>query len=296
MELHIGLPSGAAIADQVAFAVAVEQAGFRGIAIGDNPALKQDPYIVLSEIAAATARILLYPAVANPVTSTPEVLAALAGSIEELAPGRSSLVIGSGDIAVRQFGLKPATLDEMQVCILRVRQLLEIHFGYNRPLLGMAASGPKAIALAASVADQLLAQVGFHPQVLARLHEIVIAQSTAANRPAVNIVHAIPISVDSDIEKARARLLPIARTWGKQGVYSLYGALHPEGYSPSPLEVIENAMVACTPDEITSRIAALENAGIGSVLCMFPNDPGAHWDHLQLLSEKAPISFREAGG
>lgn len=296
MELHIGLPNGAAIAEQVAFAVAVERAGFCGIAVGDNPAHKQDPYIVLSEVAAATERLLLYSAVANPVNNTPEVLAALAGSIEELAPGRSSLVIGSGDIAVRQFGLKPATLDEMRVCILRVRQLLEIHFGPNRPAVGMAASGPKTIALAASVADQLLAEVGFHPQVLAQLNEIVIAHSTAANRPGVRIAHALPISVDEDIEKAKARLLPLAHSWSKQGIYSLFSAFHPGGIPPSSLDIIENAMIACTPGEIAGRMAALENAGIQSIVCMFPSDPTAHWDHLRLLSENASVIFREAGG
>ena len=62
MELDVALPGGAPIADQIDLAVAAERAGFHGVAVGDNPRYKQDPYIVLSEIAVAHS-------VANPAMS-----------------------------------------------------------------------------------------------------------------------------------------------------------------------------------------------------------------------------------
>ena len=124
LEMHIGGPASAPLARQVAFIRRAEELGFAGVGIADHVEYGHDVYVTLALAAADTSTIQLYPAITNPVTRHPFVLASLASSLAALAPGRIKLAIGPGDTGVIQAGLKPATLDELRRAVEAIRRLL----------------------------------------------------------------------------------------------------------------------------------------------------------------------------
>ena len=64
------------------------------------------------------------PRVINPLTRPPSVAASAAATLEELAPGRTLLGIGTGFSAVYNVGLRAATLAKLEAYVGVVRGLL----------------------------------------------------------------------------------------------------------------------------------------------------------------------------
>ena len=154
----------------------VEGAGFDGAGILDSQLLCRDTFVTLGQAAAATSRLTLFPAVTNPFSRHVSVLAGAAATVDELAPGRTKVVIGTGYTSASTIGRRPGTLAQMRECIVGMRALLageslDFHgtpgrlafasSGRRVPIL-MAASGPRAIELAGEVADGVMLLVGFH--------------------------------------------------------------------------------------------------------------------------------------
>jgi 5,10-methylenetetrahydromethanopterin reductase len=153
----------------------VESAGFDGVGILDSQLLCRDTFVTLALAAVETSRLTLFPAVTNPFTRHVSVLASAAQSVDELAPGRTKVVIGTGYTSAHTIGRRPATLAQMRTFITELRALLAgraIDFGTTSGRLAyasgrhvpvlMAASGPKAIELAGEIADGVMLSVGFH--------------------------------------------------------------------------------------------------------------------------------------
>jgi 5,10-methylenetetrahydromethanopterin reductase len=153
----------------------VEAAGFDGAGILDSQMLCRDTFVTLGQAAASTSRLTLFPAVTNPFSRHVSVLASAVQTVEELAPGRTKVVIGTGYTSASTIGRKPAALAEMRSCITTLRRLLageavdfngtsaRLAYATGRPIpLLMAASGPKAIELAGEIADGVMLLVGFH--------------------------------------------------------------------------------------------------------------------------------------
>ncbi len=152
-----------------------EAAGFDGVGFLDSQLLCRDTFVTLGQAAVHTTRIALFPAVTNPFTRHPSVLAGGIQTVSELAPGRTKAVIGAGYTSATTIGRPQATLAEMRECITTVRRLLAgeaVDFqgtpgrlvyaaGQRVPVL-MAASGPRAIELAGEIADGVMLLVGFH--------------------------------------------------------------------------------------------------------------------------------------
>ena len=65
-----------------------EQQGFDLIGVVDSPTLAYDPYVALTLAAGQSERVRLGPAVTNPQTRHPLIIANLAAALEQLAPGR----------------------------------------------------------------------------------------------------------------------------------------------------------------------------------------------------------------
>src|SRR5262245_48489731 len=175
VRVHLRVPATAPMPELMALLRDIEAAGFDGAGILDSQMISRDTFVVLGHAAAHTSRIALFPAVTNPFTRHPSVLAGGIQTVEEMAPGRVKFVIGTGYTSASTIGRKPATLAEMRECIATVRALLAgqaVDFGGTPGRLGyasgrripvlMAASGPKAIEVAGEVADGALLLVGFN--------------------------------------------------------------------------------------------------------------------------------------
>ena len=180
VSVSLRVPGTAPMPELVKLIQDVEAAGFDGAGILDSQMLCRDTFVTLGQAAAATTRLTLFPAVTNPFTRHVSVLAGAAATVDELAPGRTKVVIGTGYTSASTIGRKPGTLAEMRACIAGLRALLageSMHFqgtpgrlayvtGPRRIPILMAASGPKAIELAGEVADGVMLLVGFHPGIV----------------------------------------------------------------------------------------------------------------------------------
>jgi alkanesulfonate monooxygenase SsuD/methylene tetrahydromethanopterin reductase-like flavin-dependent oxidoreductase (luciferase family) len=133
-----------------------EALGFDRVAFSDTAALiYHAAYPAVTAILIRTARIRVGPYVTNPVTRHWSIHAANARAFEELAPGRFFLGLGTGDGAVHSVGLKPARLADFRVAAGELRRTLP-----EGTPIHMAFSGPKGMAVAGALADELTIGTG----------------------------------------------------------------------------------------------------------------------------------------
>lgn len=181
------IPPCRALTEVAACVRDAEEAGFDVAWLPDSQFLWRDVWGALTLSAAQTRSISLGTCVTNLETRHPSVTAAAAASVEELAPGRVILGIGSGDSAVKTLGLKPTSLARMREQIGLLRTLLAggaADFdgrslsvkAAERPLpIYLAATGPMMQALAGELADGVIVVTGLAPDLvratLARIGE-----------------------------------------------------------------------------------------------------------------------------
>jgi 5,10-methylenetetrahydromethanopterin reductase len=176
LRVALRVPVGRPLPDVAAIVARCEDAGFDGIGIHDHPTSGRDAYLALALAARATHRLRLFPATSSPVVRHPLLLASLAHSLEEIAPGRACLTVAPGFISTRSIGQPRAGLASMRDAILDVRRLLageEVGFGPTSTRLRnrsakptpvyLLAAGPRMVELAGEVADGAFLMVGLHP-------------------------------------------------------------------------------------------------------------------------------------
>src|SRR5499425_1004897 len=175
VQVSLRIPGTAPMPELLKLVQQVEAAGFDGAGILDSQLLCRETFVTMALAATHTSALTLFPAVTNPLTRHASVLAGAIQTVEELAPGRIKVVIGTGFTSAHTIGRRPATLAEMRASITALRTLLaggsvdfgttsgRLAFAAGRPIpVLMAASGPKAIELAGEVADGVMLSVGFH--------------------------------------------------------------------------------------------------------------------------------------
>jgi 5,10-methylenetetrahydromethanopterin reductase len=229
VRVHLRVPGTAPMPDLMRLLQSIEAAGFDGAGILDSQMLSRDTFVVLGQGAATTSRMTLFPAVTNPFTRHASVLAGGIQTVEEMAPGRVKLVIGTGYTSASTIGRKPATLAEMRACIGTVRALLageSIDFAGTPGRLGyasrrripilMAASGPKAIELAGEIADGALLLVGFNRGIIERALEYLERGAKRSGRRLsdLEIVWAVRMGTAATMAEARRLARPTAVHWG----------------------------------------------------------------------------------
>lgn len=144
--------------------------------IHDHPSSGRDAYLALALAAQSTHRLRLFPATSSPLVRHPLVLASLAHSLEEIAPGRILLTVAPGFISTRSIGQRRAPVAVMREAILDLKRLLggeDVEFGPTSTRLRnrdttptpvyLLAAGPRMIELAGEVADGAFLMVGLHP-------------------------------------------------------------------------------------------------------------------------------------
>ena len=85
------------IPEIVSWAREAEAAGFELVGVPDSPLLVRETYVTCTAIAGATQRIGVCPLVTNPITRHPSVAAGALMALDELAPGRIAVAVGSGE-------------------------------------------------------------------------------------------------------------------------------------------------------------------------------------------------------
>jgi 5,10-methylenetetrahydromethanopterin reductase len=155
------VPVGRPIPEVVDVIARCEDVGLDGVGVHDHPHSGRDAYLVLALAAERTRRIRLYPATSSPAVRHPVLLASLAHSLDELAPGRACLTVAPGFLSARSIGRRRATVDTMREAVIALRRLLagqSVAFGdpssrlWNvrpaPPPVYLLAAGPRMVELA----------------------------------------------------------------------------------------------------------------------------------------------------
>lgn len=156
----------------VELAKRAEDAGFSHFWTFDSCVLWQEPFVIYSQILAATSRITVGPMVTNPITRDWTVTASLFATLNEMFGPRTICGIGRGDSALRVTGHTPASLGTLSEAMTVIKDLVEgratlvngrqVKFPWvdeGSLDVWMAAYGPKALALAGEKADGLILQI-----------------------------------------------------------------------------------------------------------------------------------------
>ena len=162
---------------QVELWQACDRGGLDVVGLADSPAVARELYVTATQAIAVTSRTTVMPAVTNPVSRDLSVVAASLATLHEMAPGRVSLGIGSGDSALWGVGLKSARVESMREYIValkgylrgervsfRGRELGSSWPDWEPPLdlpILVACSGKKVLRMAAQAADGVILAMGF---------------------------------------------------------------------------------------------------------------------------------------
>lgn len=181
LKIDIRVPAGGSVVETAEFAVKCEQAGFDGVGIIDHQHTGRDVFLAMALAADRTRRVTLYPAVTNPVTRHPMVLASIAQSLEEIAPHRVILCVGAGFMSTRHINRGSASVKEMRDAVDQARRLLageDVYPGITDGRLVrtsdpptpvyLCATGPRMIELAGEIADGAMLMVGLDPGMVAQ--------------------------------------------------------------------------------------------------------------------------------
>jgi probable F420-dependent oxidoreductase len=245
MRLAFSLPVPPDLAMCRQVAAEAERLGYDSVWIADTGA-GPDAFVVAAAVAGVTSRLRIGTAVIPVYTRTPSVMAAGAGSVAQLAPGRFVLGIGaSSETIVDAWGGVPydRPLTRMRESVAVLRQMLageRVTFAgktlrtrgfrlVSPPPAGvpiyLAGLMPPMLELAGEVADGVI--LNFMPvEAVPRMLEHVRIGATRAGRDpqAIEVVSRFQVIVTDDPPAARAALRHMMGPYFATSVYNRFVA------------------------------------------------------------------------
>ncbi len=197
-----------------------EEAGFTYGWVFDSHILWQEPYPLLTLMAAHTQRMRLGPCVTNPAVRDVTVTASLLATLNRISGGRMDMGIGRGDSSRRVMGKKPTTIERLEEAVQMIRALTagqEVLYEGHRiqmtwadtgvPPVWIAGYGPKALRCAGRIGDGVILQFA-DPELIRWCLNFVREGAEAAGRdPAhLRVMAAAPVWISEDLASARERV------------------------------------------------------------------------------------------
>ena len=181
----------------------LEESGWDGINVVDSQNLAAESFVALAMAATSTERLKLGTGVSNPVTRTAAVLASATATVHSVSRGRMTLGIGRGDSALAHLGRAPARLGQFERYLRHlqaylsggnvpfdelvdipaasappvetlglaetpdasgIRWIADTTARDGKPLVEVAATGPKVIGIAARRSDRVMFALGASPE------------------------------------------------------------------------------------------------------------------------------------
>jgi 5,10-methylenetetrahydromethanopterin reductase len=176
-----------------------EASGFEMLTTGDSQSLWADPFVSMTVAAERTARPRIGLTVSNPQTRHPAVVASSLVALQDISGGRMVYGISSGDSALRNIGVRPATVAELDEFIRAVKGLcagetvsykgqeLVLRWGSHPVPVWMAAEGPRTQYLAGQIADGVVLSNALDAAVLADARANLAAGAASAGRSVEDI-------------------------------------------------------------------------------------------------------------
>ncbi|TDD50558.1 TIGR03842 family LLM class F420-dependent oxidoreductase [Saccharopolyspora elongata] len=194
-----------------------EQLGFSHGWTFDSCVLWQEPFVIHSQILAATERLVVGPMVTNPATRDWTVTASTFATLNDMFGPRTVCGIGRGDSAVRVTGGRPTTLATLEQAMRVIKELAEgrevqLHgtpvrlpwVRDGRLPIWMGAYGPKALELAGRQADGFILQLADPYLTRWMVDHVREAARDAGRDPAsITVCVAAPAYVGDDLDHAR---------------------------------------------------------------------------------------------
>jgi probable F420-dependent oxidoreductase len=262
-----------------------ELRGFRSVWTFDSHLLWEEPYVIHSQILAATRTVTVGPMVTNPATRDWTVTASTFATLNEMFGNRTICGIGRGDSAVRVTNGKPTTLATLRECVHVVRELangrpveyrgstLRLPWAGNSKLeVWIAAYGPKALQLTGEIGDGFILQLA-DPDITAWTIKAVREAAGAAGRDpsSVRICVAAPAYVGADVAHQREQCRWFGGMVGNHvaDIVARYGSSSSvpraltdyiagrQGYDYNEHGRAGNTHTAFVPDEIVDRFCIL---------------------------------------
>jgi 5,10-methylenetetrahydromethanopterin reductase len=327
--LFTGVP---AVPEMVELAQQAEASGFESVWIAETR-LTRDAFVPTAAIAHATERVRIGTGIVNVYTRTPVVLAITYLGLDELAPGRILMGLGTGsprvlapqghpfekpltrlreycDVIPRLMRGEEVTYDGHAVHLdgARVEDVLAVgDAGLRAEVpLWLAATGPKAMRYAGSVADGILMNVCLSTEYVEHKLRLVEEGAQEAGRSLDDIEIGMGILAcpheDSKTGKDNARrfisvylsVMPnIAAETGLDAAFieRVSTAFFDGGIERAskliPDEVVDRLAAAGTPDECRTRLDAYRAAGID--LTVLAPVEGLIGTTIELLSPTATV-------
>ncbi|HEX7785391.1 MAG TPA: LLM class flavin-dependent oxidoreductase [Methylomirabilota bacterium] len=281
--------------------------------------------------AAVTSRITLGLGVVNPYTRHPALLAMETATLAGIAPGRVVLGLGAG---VRrwiegQMGIPaPRPLAAIAECVEVVRRLwagqrvthrgtafslsdVALEFKPDQAVLPivLGVKGPRAVALAGSIADGVLCSIMSSPGHVRRVRDTVDAarghpgESGAAGR--LPVLAYVPVAIERDAEPARRAVRPLLARYlahlHGQSILADAGVTEAEtaairaaraggesGVGAVTDAHVDSFALAGTPDQVRGRLEAWRQAGLDTPI-LLPAGPADPAEQLAVIgSELGP--------
>jgi probable F420-dependent oxidoreductase len=194
-----------------------EDAGFSYVWTFDSHLLWQEPFVIYSQILAATSRVIVGPMVTNPGTRDWTVIASQFATLNEMFGNRTICGIGRGDSALRTLGAQPGTIAEMKQCVEVVRSLArgetveyrgqQLKFAWvddGALDVWVAAYGPRALKATGEVGDGYILQLA-DPDIAEWMITAVRRSAEQAGRDpmAIKFCVAAPAYVGDDLDHQR---------------------------------------------------------------------------------------------
>ena len=311
MEFGVVLQNDPPASRVVDLARQAETHGFDYVWTFDSHLLWQEPFVVFSQILAATRKVVVGPMVTNPATRDWTVLASSFATLNEMYGNRTVCGIGRGDSAVRTLNGRPSNLATLREAVHVIRELgnsravehngRKVQFPWSRGSaleVWVAAYGPLALKLTGEVGDGFILQCA-DPDVASWMIRTVRDAAEAAGRDpdVIKFCVAAPMYVgDGDSPAARAHMREQCRWFGGMvgnhvaDIVTKYGqgsqvpkALTDyiagrQGYDYNEHGRAGNSHTSFVPDEIVERFCL-----IGS--------PREHVEKLQALRELGVTQF-----
>lgn len=304
----------------------IEELGWDGQTFMDSQSLGADPYALMGAWAVRTSHLKLGIGVANPFTRNLAVTASAAATVQVLSGGRAVLGFGRGDSSLAWLGYAPVRLAAFERALVDLQTLLRgeaipfvdasdgkgpppahtLSFGARpeavrinwlpadvpKVPLDVAATGPKVIAMAAPIAEQLTFSVGADPEKVEWALNVARAARAAKGLAATGISYGAQILVichpdyDTAMERAMFFAPPMVRFQVMQGTVAVpqregdaanLDVVH-KGYDMTKHgdssatehltsgnltpDFVRRFAVVGTPDQCTARLLELIRAGL----------------------------------
>lgn len=285
MDFGVVLQTDPPAGDVVRLTKLAEECGFSHGWTFDSCVLWQEPFVIYSQMLAATKSISVGPMVTSPGTRDWSVLASLFATLNDMYGNRTVCGIGRGDSAHRVIGKAPSTLATVRDCMHVVKELAE---GREAELAGqpvrlpwvrdgrlemwMAGYGPKALRTVGEHADGYILQTADPAIARWTIGSVREAARAAGRDPeGITICVAAPGYVGEDVAHQRDQLRWFGGMVGNHvaDLVSRYGDSGPvpreltdyiagrEGYDYAHHGRAGNPSTDFVPDEIVDRFCLL---------------------------------------